>query len=320
MTFVFIINPLAGKRNPTDWLQSRIAAAFADCPECCEVYITEQAGGATGLVRRRCEARRDGEELCFVGCGGDGTVAEVAEGIVGYDFACMGVVPCGTGNDFVKNYPQCDFTDITAQRGGAATSIDLIRCNGRLAVNICNAGLDANVARDITIFKRLPLMGGSVAYLVSLCKNFFGRRLGEQAVVYCDGVADPRCELMLLVIANGKYYGGSFTGAPEASVNDGLLDLSIVPRLTRPKILSVLPRYQKGMHTTDPELTEIVSYRKCRHVRVEYDRPVTLCLDGETTTVSVIDAEVAAGALRLWLPAPAVGAADNNVAADTVYP
>ncbi|MEG0852542.1 MAG: diacylglycerol kinase family protein [Angelakisella sp.] len=302
MKHIFIINPQAGSGNAAKWLPEKIAAAFADAPELCELYLTQKEGDATDYVVRRCQAEADGESLCFYACGGDGTLNEVAEGTLRFPFAQVGVVPCGTGNDFVKNFPDRNFLDIAAQRDGEPMTIDLLHCNGRIAVNLCNAGLDANVARDIHIFKRLPLLGGPSAYIVSLVKNFFGR-LGEQAVVRLDGVEITTGSLLLLVIANGKYYGGSFTGAPEASVEDGLIDVSIVPTLSRPKILSVLPRYQKGRHTTDEDLRRIVTYRKCSKIEVEYSRPVSLCIDGESMITSRITATVAQGGLHVHLPA-----------------
>lgn len=307
MKHIFIINPQAGSGNAARWLPERVGAAFADAPELCELYLTEKEGDATDYVLRRCDANTVGEELCFYACGGDGTLNEVAEGARSFPFARVGVVPCGTGNDFIKNFPGRDFTDLVAQRRGETVGVDLLRCNGRIAVNLCNLGLDANVARDIHIFKRLPLMGGPSAYLVSLVKNFFGR-LGERAVVRLDGEEVARGSLLLVVIANGSYYGGSFKGAPEASVQDGLIDVSIVPTISRPRILSVLPRYQKGLHTTDPKLRELVLYRKCRRVELDYQSPVALCIDGEVTVASRVTAEVLPQALQVHLPALATTA------------
>ncbi|MEG2088188.1 MAG: diacylglycerol kinase family protein [Angelakisella sp.] len=311
---IFIINPHAGSGSCAQSVTDRVGAAFGDCPELCELYLTQRAGDATDYARRRCESAVEGEQLCFYACGGDGTLHEVVCGIAPFPFARLGVVPCGTGNDFVKNFPQCDFNDLTAQRRGEEATADLLECNGRLTANICNAGLDADVARDIVLFKRLPLMGGPMAYLLSLCKNFFGK-LGQHATITVDGGLPYSCELLLLVIANGRYYGGSFCGAPEASTSDGLLDLSIVPKLGHCKILSVLPRYQKGRHTTDPDLIKLVQYCKCSALTVDYDKPVSICLDGETSQTQRIEAKILPGALRLWLPACKTAVPDSIASA-----
>lgn len=316
MTFVFIINPIAGSSDCTGLIREKISEAFGDSPESCEVFITQRQGDATEYVRRRCAARCADEEFCFLACGGDGTATEVAQGVLDFDFACMGIVPCGTGNDFVKLYPDRDFLDIAAQREGEMRRVDIISCNGRSAINICNAGLDANVARDITIFKRIPLLGGKMAYIASICKNFFGK-LSNTATMVCDGSTGDTRELVLMVVANGRYYGGSFLGAPLAEPDDGKLDLVIVPKVTRPQILSLLPRYQKGRHVHDKDLQRIVEYRKCSSIHIEYETPVTLCLDGETFETNVVDAKVLPGALRLWLPACGERmAAGKAVAAD----
>lgn len=311
MKHIFIINPQAGRGGADHWLVERITSAFADAPQLFEIYITTHAGDGTNHVTRRCQDHTEGEELCFYGCGGDGTLNEVATAILDYPFASLGVIPCGTGNDFIKNFPGHDFMDLAAQRAGCTATLDLISCNGRVAINICNAGLDADVARDITMFKRLPFCGGSMAYIVSLCKNFFGK-LGQWGTVCCDGTPDPPRELLVLVVANGSFYGGSFCGAPHAQVDDGLLDVVIVPKISHLKILGVLPRYQKGRHTVDGDLIELVAYRKCRQIFVTYARPITLCIDGDTMVVQSVEAHILPGALRVRLPAPAVAPIGNS--------
>lgn len=316
MTFVFIINPQAGRGSSAQRICQLAQEAFSDALDLCELYLTQAPGDAVDFVKRRCQAAQPGQELCFLACGGDGTLNEVVRGVLDYPFAWAGVIPCGTGNDFVKNFADRDFADLAAQRQGSRIALDLLHCNGRPVVNICNAGLDANVARDISTFKRLPFCGGAMAYLVSLCKNFFSP-MGWQGEVSSHGQLLASGELLLLVLANGRYYGGSFLGAPEAALDDGLLDLSIVPKLSRPQILSVLPRYQKGLHTTDPQLTQIVTYCKQDSVSVRFRQPVTLCIDGETLVDDHLEAIVLPGALRLWLPAPIGSQAVATTSADS---
>ena len=76
------------------------------------------------------------------------------------------------------------------------------------SVNICNAGIDADVANDLHLFRHLPLINGKTAYILGLIKNFFSR-LGKYADIYLDGERIGRKNLLLFVAANGQYYGGS---------------------------------------------------------------------------------------------------------------
>ena len=85
-------------------------------------------------------------------------------------------------------------------------------------------------------------------------------------------------------------------------VDDGLLDVCIVPKLNRGKILRILGRYQKGLHVSDPELSRLVTYRQVCQAEVRFAQPVTICLDGETFQGDHVTARVLPGAVRLVLP------------------
>ena len=300
MKFIFVINPAAGKRDPSPQLIREIRQVFGDASRPPIIHLTTGAGDATLFCAQYCAAHPE-EKLVFLACGGDGTLGEVAAGLDGFPHAALGVIPRGSGNDFVRNFPQLNFSSLEAQRAGHLLKGDLIQVNGTLAVNLCNAGLDANVARDKEQFKRLPLVTGSGAYLLSILRNLLQVE-GVEASVSVDGEKPEQLELMLLALGSGGYYGGGFHGLPQAQVDDGLLDLCMVPRLSRTAILRLLPRYQQGAHLEDPELLRLVRYRQCRSIQVTYARPVTLCVDGETCTVSRLEAQVLPGRLRLWLP------------------
>lgn len=92
MKHVFVINPAAGKTNGSETLLPRLHTLFAGREEELEIYLTTGAGDATRFVRERCAAS-GGEHLRFYSCGGDGTMNEVLQGLVGCANAAMGVVP-----------------------------------------------------------------------------------------------------------------------------------------------------------------------------------------------------------------------------------
>ena len=114
MKHIFVINPAAGKTNVTEALLPRLHALFVGREEELETYLTTGVGDATRFVKERCAAS-NGEHLRFYSCGGDGTMNEVLQGLAGCANAAMGVVPCGSGNDFVRSFPDCDFSNLEAQ-------------------------------------------------------------------------------------------------------------------------------------------------------------------------------------------------------------
>ena len=117
-----------------------------------------------------CLLYTSGEPLRFYACGGDGTVNEVANGIIGYDNAAMSVIPVGTGNDFLKNFGDDldKFRDAENLWDGPQFPMDAIDVNGRVALTIACSGIDARVARDVHNFSESPILDGKSSYIVSL--------------------------------------------------------------------------------------------------------------------------------------------------------
>lgn len=299
MRYHFLLNPAAGKG---DALRegARAAAVFRERGRDCALYTTAGPGDAERYIGQEL-ARRPGEETVFFACGGDGTVREAAQGLRGQAGGILGILPCGSGNDLVKSFPGRDFRDLSAQLAGEAVPMDLIDFCGQTVVNLCNCGLDADVAHNMPLFRRWPGVSGSMAYKLSIPYTFF-RPLGKRAEIRLDGGPPEERELLLLVCGNGQYYGGGFRGAPLARPDDGLLDLCLVPRLGRGKILSIIGRYQKGRHVRDEDLRKLVTYRQVRQVEARFEGPVTMCADGETFRGDRLTARILPGAVRLWRP------------------
>ena len=100
MKHIFIINPTAGKSDSRQRIYDMADALRTRHDLDVQCILTKRQGHATELAKKLCQT---GEELRFYACGGDGTVNEVANGIIGFDNAAMSVIPIGTGNDFLKN-------------------------------------------------------------------------------------------------------------------------------------------------------------------------------------------------------------------------
>ena len=165
---LFIINPAAGKHMDTVGIQKEIKTAMADRDEPWEVMLTKGSGDAETLSRAWAEQSSD--PLRIYAMGGDGTLNEVVNGVVGCDHVSVGCCPLGSGNDFVKTFGRENwrFRDLRSLVEAKPHTMDLIECNGRYAINVCSVGFDARIGLGMADYKRLPLVTGKGAYLVSL--------------------------------------------------------------------------------------------------------------------------------------------------------
>ena len=128
--------------------------------------------------------RSSGQEVFLYACGGDGTLNEVLQGAAGYDNAAVGCVPCGSGNDYVRNFgTQAQFLDLDAQLAARPFTVDMIRTPQGCGIDIYAAGIDAQVANGIPKWRRVPLCGGTTAYTLSIleavCSTFRHRLCGR---------------------------------------------------------------------------------------------------------------------------------------------
>ena len=155
MEHIFIINPCAGQGKAVK-LISAIDHAMEGTGYTYRVYTTKAAGDAENFVREICEKR---EQVRFYVCGGDGSFHEAVNGAKGYPSAEIGVIPVGTGNDFVRNFgKKGDFMDILSQVEGKSMPCDVIDINGRYVVNMANIGFDCEVAAKASEWKKKPFL------------------------------------------------------------------------------------------------------------------------------------------------------------------
>ena len=295
MKHLFIINPAAGSRNRTEQYQAEIHAACHARNLDYRIALTEHPGDAT---RFTLEAAQSGEEYRIYACGGDGTLNEVANGAAGYSNVAITVFSGGSGNDFIKlfNDPKA-FFDIHRLLDADEVTFDMIRCNDHLGLNICSIGLDARVNKDVSKYKRLPMLTGSHAYMFSTMVNVC-KRISEHYVIDVEGHRIDGRE-SFVVVCNGRHYGGSFHPVPDADPTDGKLDVLIVRHLSRLEIAAIIGRYKEGRYK---ELSRYVRYFKTDRVKVTCDRPTPVNIDGETRMETVAEFTVADEKVRFFYP------------------
>lgn len=313
MRYLFLLNPAAGREDRTGPLAAAARAALekAGIPGSdWEIRSTEYKGHARLLAEqagRRAQA--EGRPVEIFAAGGDGTFNEVLTGAWRYPLASVGCIPAGSGNDFLRTFGRKEeFLDLDAQLAGRPVTIDLMETSLGLSAAVCAAGLDAQVAAGAAAYRHNPLFHGEAAYLLSAVKEICGP-LGRRFRFEADGeVLD--LDAMMCAVCNTRDYGGGFRAAPCARPDDGLLDLVVVKKVSRLKILRLLGRYKQGRHfegeAIAPDLAPYFVYRRVRRLAVtlaDGRGPVIATADGECAPVDRLEISVLPGAGRVVLPA-----------------
>lgn len=275
---VVIVNPVSANGSTGEtWPQiaSDLRSQFGSF----RVMFTKHGGDAAALAS---EAARKGAKL-IIACGGDGTVSEVANGILasGKD-AELGILPSGTGGDFRRTLEIPSRTRDAARilATGRTVRIDVGRVsfvdeNGaeamRYFVGVASCGMSTKVIERVK--------ADGVSFASSLLKTAM-RNTATRLVVQLDDAHDRQLTVSNLCIANARYFGGGMKIAPDAKLTDGKFDVVSVGDLSALKIFTSAPRVYLGSHLSMPE----VSHTLARKVNVRpADRGVAVALeiDGE---------------------------------------
>ena len=298
MKHVFIINPNAGKYDSRQRIYDMADALREKHGLDVQCILTKKQGHATELARRLCDS---GEELRFYACGGDGTVNEVANGVIGYDNAAMTVIPVGTGNDFLKNFGGAAplFADAENLWDGPQFPMDAIDVNGRIALTIACSGIDARVAADVHKYSESPLLDGKTSYIASLAVNFLFKGIASHWTVTLDDEVIED-DFSLVAVCNGRYYGGGFMPVAEARMDDGVLNTLVVKKVSRVTFARFVGPYSKGEYSKFPE------YAHCstpQVIRIHSEKPdIVTCLDGECMTNSDVTIRLSEKKLNFFGP------------------
>ena len=294
----FIINPAAGKGTLIRSLTEKITATAEERGIDYEIYVTKAPGDAIEYVATAVAA--DADLHRFYACGGDGTLCEVVNGAPLSDRAEFALIPIGTGNDFCRNFDdRAAFFDIGRQIDGEAMPIDLISYNGKYCVNMLNIGFDCNVVERTVKFKRSKLVPSSMAYSLGIVSALMHKMTTPMQITLEDGEVIDR-PLLLLSIANGRYYGGGFLSNPRATLDDGLFDVNIIEKVSRITFLSLIGSYKAGTHLeTAPQY---ITYRKSTSLTIHFEKETMMCVDGETEPVTDLEISLVPKAARFIVP------------------
>lgn len=308
----FVINPKAGSENITEKIIPKIHNVFKSIEEYYNIYITTCKEDATRFSRNVCE--KESGDLRFYSIGGDGTLNEVINGIIGYNNASVSVLPYGTGNDFIKNFENVNFLDLNGQVNGRKEGIDLLYVKELNCVNLCNIGFDAKVAENMNKFKKLPFIKGRAAYTLSIFYSLI-HKLHTNLEIKIDNNEVFKGDFLLCVIANGTYYGGGYKGAPLAQIDDGLIDVCMIKKVSRFKLIKLINIYKNGTHLESKEIEKYIIYRKCKNINIISRNDFSISIDGEIFEDKSLNVSIKEKAFNFLIPA-----SNNENAFDLLVP
>lgn len=279
-----ILNPWAG-RGTAGQRQGELEQALRTHGVAFDLVTTHARGGATELTYQA--LIRGYQQIIAVG--GDGTINEIVNALAdGRERTsrppALGIVPIGTGSDFIKMLDTFEANDIDSAvrriANGHTRSIDLGRMTvetknderTRYFINGLGMGIDAQVAVESLKLTRLK---GLAVYLVAVIRALTIYRANPMTVHFDE--REVRHRLLFTTVANGRCQGGGFWMTPEAILDDGLLDICTVDNMRLDEIIRYIPRLMEGTHTTLRQVT----MGRARHVEVTSNTPIPVATDGE---------------------------------------
>ena len=299
MRYVLIVNPTAGKKSPLQTIFPEIRSFFAENCLPFLTYVTEKPLQAIEIARRE---GQKGDKVRIFGFGGDGTIGEIAAGVMNMENVEIGVFPCGSGNDYVKSFGKSrDFLSPPKQLAGKSVPVDMIRSDSAVSINLCSVGMDAQVCYDTAKFRKLPFVTGPMSYDLALVKNLFGK-IGENLHVTIDGVKEFSDRFLFAVAGCGKYYGGGYCGAPKAVPGDGLLDFVLVRKPPLHRIPKLVGIYKSGGHVESKEFRGLLTYCRGKRMEIAATHEIPGNFDGECRLLRRTFFEVVRSPVRFIVP------------------
>ncbi len=263
-----VANPISGKNRTRQKTIDFVSGYVREHCETMTVQLTSGRGDATALARN---AVSSGYDL-VVAIGGDGTVNEVATGLVHTEVP-MAVIPAGSGNGFARSLgiPMAVEQASSSLLRSRVTAIDVGKLNERLFFMIAGVGFDAAVGKSFEEYHRR----GPFAYFYLAAREFF--RYRPQSMSICINGKTSTSTPFMVAVANAQQYGNDARIAPKARMNDGLLNVVIIHSLSLYGVFAVTPRLFWG----NIENLSNVSTYETDAISIQRDRGSFVNIDGE---------------------------------------
>lgn len=290
--------------TPAIALLANPSAADGRSLECLDIVrATLESRGAeytmstpSGRDAARTAAREAGQRgETVVAVGGDGTIGLIA-GALRDTPGRLAVIPAGRGNDFarVMKIPENAAEAAALILDGEETVVDVGDVDGETFVCIASLGFDSDANR---IANDARLIKGNLVYLYAALRALLGWKHASFHVVIDGEPHDMRG--WSVAVANSQAYGGGMYVAPQAKLDDGLLDVVMVSESSKRTFLQDLPKVFKGAHTTNPRVSMLTG----RKVELSADRPFDIYADGDPIGRTPATVSVSPRSLKVLVPA-----------------
>jgi diacylglycerol kinase (ATP) len=270
-----VLNPSSGRERGPDYIEL-LSGRLRDRYDAAEFAVTTGPGDAE---RAAVLAARDGCAALFV-AGGDGTLNEAVNGLAqagALERVPVGVVPLGTGNDFAAALGLPDeiepALDILLQ--GRELAVDLGEVNGRVFVNTSGGGFIAEASTAVT--PQLKTVAGRLAYLIGGAQALMEFEPVGASIVLEPGTHRLRHGLYAFAVCNSRLIGGGRLIAPDAVIDDGLLDVCLIEAMSAIDFVALARKVADGDHVNDPR----VRYFQVASMVIDLERAVKVNTDGE---------------------------------------
>lgn len=278
MKHIFIVNPISGK-GKTLKAVDRIKKVCEEENLDYEIYFTEYPKDATKIARKYRFTKNT-----IYSVGGDGTLNEVLNGIVGTK-NLLGVIPAGSGNDFYKTLSKID---------EEYPVIDIGKVNDRYFINIISIGIDAEVANNVSLMKKRKVPTNQI-YNASLIYTFFKYKY-KDIELSIDEKEQKKGKCTILTICNGQVYGGGYKIAPSAKLTDGYFDVYYVEKVNKPQLPSLINMLKQGIH----EKHNKVHKSQATKIKFKCDKELVCNIDGEIMTAKKFNVKIIPNAITIY--------------------
>lgn len=305
MKHLIVVNGAAGSYDSS--FEAKIDEAFKGLDY--EVYKTTGPRSVIPFLKEYLTKTKD--TVRIYACGGDGTIHEVVNAVIGFENAEVAVIATGTGNDFIKIYGGKEqFQDFAKLINGKPHPIDVSELRGdgvegpMYSVNVINFGFDAIVGAMGNYYKEhgLPegVKEGTNPYDYALKHDAMKHGRFNDIEVFADGEKLNEKQILLATLAQGQYVGGQFRCAPKSKNDDGLIDVCVLKTMTFLGLGMIIGTYTKGGHLDKPR--KKIVYRQAKEIKMVGPAGFDVCVDGEMIKGNNFVVKIVPAAVKFVLP------------------